>query len=375
MQTVPPAVANVDGAVRLSGGGVEAIFDRASGLLQGVRRGERRFALVNGPRLVFARPQAAIVPTWLPIVADGAATSIWRLPRPMTASVIEAELDFGNKDGWAGFALDISADGQRWRTVFDGSRRKVDGERYVIPPQSVMAIRIRDPRRADGQQVAVKAVRLGYEAERFPAATALPVAIRTGEVRDPVTGETEAWLEAPGSGGLDRVRWTIDAHGVLTLDYGYELNGPYLYHGISFDAPLADVDGVRALVDGRNPVWRNRLHGGVLGVYDIAGKRGGLPDPATAGYFAGLRWATFRGNDGAWTIASAAPDKFLRIGTRPSDHPNTTADFPAGDISILGAIPGMGSKFIKSEDSGPTGQPAAVSGEQRGRLIFTWPDR
>jgi hypothetical protein len=286
--------------------------------------------------------------------------------------VIEVELGFEKADSWAGFALDISPDGKQWRTVFDGSRRKTDGERYVFPPQQVAAIRIRDPKRADGQPVAVKAVRLGYEAGRFPAAATTPVTIRTGTARNAATGAEEAWVEAPGAGGLDRVRWTIDARGVLTLDYGYRLSGSYLYHGVSFDAPLAGVDTVKALLDGRDPVWRNRVRGGVLGVHDIADRRGTLPDPATAGYFAGLRWATFRGSQGSWTVASPSRDTYLRVGTRLNDHPYTTVDFPAGDLSFLGAIPGMGSKFIKPEDSGPDGQPTTVSGEQSGRLVFSW---
>lgn len=372
-RSVAPSVAKVGDTVHLSGGGVDATFDRISGLLREVRRGDRRYTLSNGPRLTFARPRDTGAPRWLPIAGGDDAGLTRRVPNAALASVAEVELDFAKADSWAGFALDISPDGQQWRTIFNGSRRKTDGERYVFPPQIVKAIRIRDPKRADGQAVAVKAVRLGYEPDRFPAAST-SVTIQTGQSRDPKTGAEEAWIEAPGAGGLDRVRWTIDARGVLTLDYGYRLTGPVLYHGVSFDTPLADLHSVRALVNGGDPVWRNRLQGGVLGVHDVAGTTGGLPNPATAGYFAGLRWATFSGKKASWSLTSAVPDQYLRVGTRPNDHPYTTVDFPSGDISILGAIPGMGSKFIKPEDSGPSGQPTIVSGMQRGKLMLSFAD-
>lgn len=371
-RAIPPVATRVDGAVRLTGGGVTATFDAATGLLASVDRGVRRLGLANGPHLAFARPREAAPPTWLPIVAGEG--QLWRLPRPSLASVAEIELDITKADSWAGFALDVSADGRTWRTVYDGSRRKSDGERYVFPPQQVIALRIRHPRRADGRTAAVVAVRLGYEAGRFPATAPASVALRTGLGTDPVTGAAQAWLDAPGAGGLARVRWTLDARGVLALDYGYRLTGPYLYHGISFDAPLGEVGTVRALVDGREPVWRNRTRGGVLGVYALAGKQAGLPRPDVAGYFAGLRWATFAGAAGDWTVAAPGRRSYLRIGTRPNDHPNTTVDFPAGDISFLGAIPGMGSKFIRPEDSGPAGEPTIVDGEQHGRLVFSFGD-
>lgn len=364
-RAIAPAVVRDHHAVRLSGGGVEAVFDPATGLLRSMTGGAHRVAPANGPRLVFARPRDAAAPTWLPITAD--ADRHWRLPAPALASAIEVELDFAKEDSWAGFALDISADGRAWRTIFAESRRKSDGIRYVFPPQPVAAVRIRDPRRNDGTGIAVKTVRLGYEPGRFADAATGPVTIRTGIARDTTTGEAQAWLEAPGAGGLDRVRWTLDARGVLALDYAYRLTGAFLYHGVSFDMPLDTVATVKALVAGRDPVWRNRTRGGVLGVYDIAGQRGGLRAPAAAGYFAGMRWARF---DDV-TVAAPGAAMFLRVGTRLNDHPNTTVDFPAGDVSFLSATPGMGSKFIKPEDSGPMGEPTQVTGEQRGRLVFS----
>jgi hypothetical protein len=45
-------------------------------------------------------------------------------------------------------------------------------------------------------------------------------------------------------------------------------------------------------------------------------------------------------------------------------------DFPAGNVSILHAIPAMGSKFNPAEVSGPSGQPARASGAFDGTVRF-----
>ena len=45
-------------------------------------------------------------------------------------------------------------------------------------------------------------------------------------------------------------------------------------------------------------------------------------------------------------------------------------DFPAGDLSFLHAIPGMGSKFKTPEVSGPSAQPVKASGTYKGTLMF-----
>ena len=92
--------------------------------------------------------------------------------------------------------------------------------------------------------------------------------------------------------------------------------------------------------------------------------------PEFEGFFAGVRWARLDTIAGPLTIASGDPATFLRVGTPRSSHPTTSVDFPAGDLSFLHAIPGMGSKFKTAEVSGPSAQPAKATGSYKGTLVF-----
>jgi hypothetical protein len=60
------------------------------------------------------------------------------------------------------------------------------------------------------------------------------------------------------------------------------------------------------------------------------------------------------------------------VGTPRISHQNTTPDFPAGDLSVLHAIPAIGSKFITPEKTGPASQPAKAAGRYEGSLIFNF---
>ncbi|WP_174291274.1 glycoside hydrolase family 2 protein [Sphingomonas bacterium] len=363
------AVAVRDGdTVRLVAGDVAARFDAATGLLRDVTRGGRRFALANGPRLVTIAPRSKVEPVWTPMAGDGVT---FRPAAPTLANLVEVKLPFGPDDGWVGFTLKISADGITWRTIYSGERGKEDGERYVLTPGRIAAVRVTGAHGSSGVALAVASVRLGYEPGRFPPPRNTPVTVRSGLTSDPRTGSSQAWLEADGAGDIDHVRWTLAANGRLTLDYRYALSGAFLYHGVSFDYPLTDVAAVRALLDGPSPVWQNRLRGTRLGVYEIATRDGSAPSPERTGYLAGLRWARFATSFGSWSVASASPT-YLRVGTRLNDASSTTIEFPGGDIGFLDAIPAMGSKFITPQDSGPAGMPAIAAGTHAGQLVFDW---
>jgi hypothetical protein len=73
---------------------------------------------------------------------------------------------------------------------------------------------------------------------------------------------------------------------------------------------------------------------------------------------------------GELTNTSPSPEIFLRVGTPRISHPNTTVDFPAGDLSFLHAIPAIGSKFKTPEVSGPSGAWARAAGRYEGTLVF-----
>ncbi|MFG6417118.1 glycoside hydrolase family 2 TIM barrel-domain containing protein [Roseateles sp. DC23W] len=345
-----PRVARDGDIVRLQAGAVSARFDAHTGLLMHLARDGQVQTLSNGPRLVVARPKAAAEPNWQALALKGGG--VYEFAQAAMANVASIALDITEADGWAGFKLELSPDGQRWKTVYNSARVARDGQTYIFAPQLVKAVRV--SQLAGARRVpAVVSVRMAFEAERF-AVPAGPVAITTG------SGPRGAWLEAPGAGGLEWVRWTLREDGVLALDYGYPLQGPVLYHGIGFDRPLDDGTQARALVRGPDPVWQNRLRGPLLDVHDLTPR---------VGYFADPRWLRLGSPHGDLVIVNEGAG-YLQLSARMADFPTTSVDFPASDVGFMQAIPGMGAKMQAAELTGPAGEPSVATGTYRGRLLL-----
>ncbi|MBP2161618.1 MULTISPECIES: glycoside hydrolase family 2 TIM barrel-domain containing protein [Asticcacaulis] len=348
------------GDIRMTAGKTTATFDPATGLLRHISKGSKTIALSNGPRLVFARPRDA-QPAWTEVTGRGGAQIAAQM-----ANVIEIDLPLEKTDSYAGFKLEIS-DGTAWRTIYDSTRRASDGIRYNFPPQMVSAVRYSTPTSEAGRVITPKTVRIGFEADRFPL-PAGPAIVTTG------TADGEAWLEARSETGLGRFRWTLRGDGSLKLDYSYAITGNYIYHGITFDHPEERIQSIRSLGKGPYRAWQNRLRGPELGVREAKSsidRPGAAVYPEFQGYFAGLRWARFDTDAGAWLASSASDQTYLRVGTPQLGHINTSPEFPAGDISFMQAIPAMGSKFVTPENTGPASQPAQADGTYSGSLVFT----
>ena len=369
-----PRATSDAGEIQLSAGKVTARFDAVTGLLRSLTNGDQTSALTNGPRLAFARPESTGNIEWLPFASEDVTTRVYRLAGVHLASTLEIELEFTKEIAYAGFKLELSPDGQTWKTIFDGSRRAGDGKRYVFPPQSVLAVRISQLHRSNGQPIALKSVQLGYAPARFPAATTSPVTVTTGTAADPANGGPVAWLAAHDAAGLDDFRWTLRSNGSLRLDYDYALTGDFLYHGITFDHPEEKMKSLRWLGQGPYRVWQNRLRGTWIGVHEIAYNDIQPGDswnyPEFQGIFAGLRWARLDTTSGPLTVTSGASDVYLRVGTPRINHQNTTVEFPSGDLSFLHAIPAIGSKFITPDKTGPASLPAKANGHYHGSLVF-----
>jgi hypothetical protein len=366
-----PRVDRSGSRIVLAAGSVRAVFDARTGLLERFSKGAHVSALSNGPRLVFARPPATQA-NWLAFASDDAAAGLHRLASAQMANVLEIEPAFSKSVSYARFKLELSPDGKRWNTIFDGSRAQGNGKRYSFPPQQVLAVRLTQLADQTGKPLALNALRIGYEAERFPPLEAALPAIRTGvERRD---GQQQAFLETRGGAGLDHARWSMRGDGSLQLDYAYTLDGRYLYHGITFDHPEAAMRSLRWLGQGPYRVWQNRLQGTWLGVHEIAanqiqpGEAFGYPE--FQGMFAGVRWARLAADQGSLLIENVGDPAYLRVGTPRISHEKTSVEFPAGGLSWLHAIPAMGAKFNGPELLGPSGEPATAAGSYHGSIRF-----
>ena len=307
---------------------------------------------------------------WLPPAIEDATTRTYRLDAPRLASTVQLDIDFKKVDSDARYKLDLSPDGQRWKTLCEGTRSMNDLKSCNFAPQRVAALRISK----DGQPITVKAVRLGYAAADFPPETTAPATLTTGRGQDAETGMPVAWLESRSGGGLNRFRWSLSGDGALRLDYDYTLNGAFLYHGITFDHPEDQMKSLRWLGDGPYRVWQNRLRGTWLDIHETAyndiqrGESWNYPE--FQGFFSGLRWANLETPVGRMTVASDSPDLYLRIGTPRISYGYTSTAFPSGDLSFLNAIPAVGTKVRSAEQSGPASQPAKANGNYHGTLIF-----
>ena len=179
--------------------------------------------------------------------------------------------------------------------------------------------------------------------------------------------------------GLDLVRWTVMPDGVLKLDYSYHASGPVDFLGVSFDCPQDQILGIRRLGAGPFRVWKNRMKGTTLGVWQNE-YNDGIPGeawtyPEFKGYFADLVWAVLHTKQGSILIAAETEDIFLRILTPKSgkEPHNTHPAFPDGDISMLHAIPPMGTKFLAPQFLGPESQKTEADGTYSGTLYFAFP--
>jgi hypothetical protein len=353
--------------ISLSAGAVLAAFDAKTGLLVSLRCGVKTYAFTNGPRLAYARPVAAAPVAWLPWRDNTPAAETTRfLATPQTVSVLEVEIETPRGTPYTAYQIELSPDGRTWKTIYDASRRPGDGGRYDYPPQRVAAVRLSKLTHLDGSPAQLKSVKIGHAPGRFPDESAGIVTITTG------TDANRAWLESRG--GQTSFKWSLGSDGKLRLDYEYALEGSFNYHGITFDHDEEAMKSLRWLGEGPYRVWQNRLHGTWLGVHEnerhVLQPGESFRYPEFEGFFAGIRWARLATTAGPLTIVSSDPATFLRVGTSRLSHPNTTVDFPAGDLSFLHAIPGMGSKFKTPEVSGPGAAAAKATGTYKGTLVF-----
>ena len=138
------------------------------------------------------------------------------------------------------------------------------------------------------------------------------------------------------------------------------------------------MTGMRWLGEGPYRVWQNRTRGTWLGVHETVRHEQQPGEaweyPEFDGCFAGVRWARLGTSAGPLMIAGVPDGAYLRVGTPRASHPQTMVDFPSGNVSILHAIPAMGSKFKPAEVAGPSGLPARAKGAYGGTVYFRFGD-
>jgi hypothetical protein len=198
-------------------------------------------------------------------------------------------------------------------------------------------------------------------------------------------------LTAAYSGNLNSVTYRIHPNGWLSIDYAYNLTGPHDFFGVGFDYPEANVKGMRYLGNGPATVYKNRLTGGTLDIWNksynntTVGDPDDLPPgehfdyPAFKGYYAGVRWLQLQTTEGPITVLVNQDDLFVQVLTPkiPPIVSQTTkawVHYPDAGISFLHAIPAIGSKNVAATASGPKGQQPVAAGDYKGSVSLYFGD-
>jgi hypothetical protein len=160
------------------------------------------------------------------------------------------------------------------------------------------------------------------------------------------------------------LRWTIYPSGWVQLDVKYwPIGEDATLMGVNFSFPEKDIKGVTYMGDGPYRVWKNRMKGTSLGVWDktynntITGQ-GKVVYPEFKGYYSNLYWMKLQTTGQPVTIVCNSRDVFMRLFTpaNPAKVYNTAPAFPSGDISFMHGITPIGTKSQKPEKLGPGGQ-------------------
>jgi hypothetical protein len=171
--------------------------------------------------------------------------------------------------------------------------------------------------------------------------------------------------EFPKRAFMAMQEWTIYPSGWVKLQVRYFIKD---YEagtaGINFSFPEGIVKNVEWAGNGPYRVWKNRMKGVTLNVWNkeynntSTGDDQKLIYPEFKGYYSNLYWMKLNTTTQPLTIVCNNEDIFLRLFTpRFSVTPfNTAPVFPPGDLSFLHGITPIGTKSQKPEKLGPMGQ-------------------
>jgi hypothetical protein len=190
------------------------------------------------------------------------------------------------------------------------------------------------------------------------------------------TDGADVLVNATFTGDLKSVAWRVRGNGWVQCDYNYTATGPQSYCGVTFDYPETLVQSKQWLGAGPYRVWKNRLAGQTLGLWEndynntVTGWKEWIY-PEFKGCFADVRWLELKTKEGRITAVPSQPT-FVQILTPefPTEalQKGTVVSLPQAGLGFLDAIPAIGSKFRRAGVSGPQGQPTEAMGDYSGRI-------
>lgn len=171
-------------------------------------------------------------------------------------------------------------------------------------------------------------------------------------------------ITAKYKGDSLQVKWTFQPGRLPRLEYSYLAKDTADFLGITFNYPEEKITGMRWLGRGPYRVWKNRLKGQQLGVWEkaynntITGESWDYPE--FKGWHSELYWVKLQNKESDFTIYTDQPDIFLEMlqpeKPKAAGNNNTSPPFPQGNLGFMHAISAIGTKFQRPELLGPQSQ-------------------
>ena len=184
----------------------------------------------------------------------------------------------------------------------------------------------------------------------------------------------EAVIEARYGGGRGVVSWRIAPGGRVRVEYTYAFDGEADLLGLDLGTPAAAPQRIRWLGRGPYRVWKNRMKGTRLDVWENAVNDARPGEdwtfPEFRGYFHDWSFAVLDFAGGRVTLEQPDGPAFLGVFTPRDGTVGPLARLPETGLALLHAIPPIRNKFEPAELLGPEGQPTRVTGGIRGAVLL-----
>jgi Glycosyl hydrolases family 2, TIM barrel domain/Glycosyl hydrolases family 2, sugar binding domain/Glycosyl hydrolases family 2/Beta galactosidase small chain len=178
---------------------------------------------------------------------------------------------------------------------------------------------------------------------------------------------------------LFTIKWIFQSGKLPQLNYQYKIPGETDYAGITFNYPEDKITGMKWLGLGPYRVWKNRLKGLQLGVWQkqynntITGESWNYPE--FKGWHGDLYWVSIQNTESNFTVYSKDEHVFLQI-LQPlppigANNNNTNPPFPGNTLGFFSGISAIGTKFQPAKVLGPeSGKNIPMNKPVEGTLLF-----
>ena len=161
------------------------------------------------------------------------------------------------------------------------------------------------------------------------------------------------------------VQWVFENGKLPKLNYQYSIAGEKDFTGITFTYPEEKINGLKWLGRGPYHVWKNRLKGLQLNVwqkkYNDTHYGESWIYPEFKGWHSEMYWATIQNKESDFTVYTENENVYLQMlqiaKAKASPNNNNTAPaFPGNTIGFFNSISPIGTKFQAASLMGPASQ-------------------